>query len=646
MKFQIHLDEEKVTVSLEGKPILILHEIMLNLPRHESHAYKAEKMIEEENGISVVYRGGTMILHFCENAKTLCVSYDIDLNRNTNSFFELLGVKAENGIVFHMEYMPGFEEYVADSASECYYWLTPEFGHNQDTIPYNTECLLMRRGKQYAAVLALPGNPMRTEICREGLALSSGSELTCRCKGTPLVLSISDAPYDAIRESYLFGEKNRLFPAPLRTQRSYPDVFNGFGWCTWDAFYHDVTADGIYQKLDEFREKGIPLRWLLIDDGWSDCTENFALCSFQENQEKFPEGLAACIRKIKEEYGVKYVGVWHAFTAHWMGVKEDSELFRQQKDNLVCTPYGQYYPSWEYEKALSFWDSWHCYLAAQGVDFVKVDNQGGYAKMIQTMAPSAGILIGAQKALEDSVKKNFHNLMINCMGMDMENVLRRDFSPLCRNSDDFFPQKEDGFYYHVTQNAFNAIFAGEIHHCDFDMWWSQHESALPSAVLRAISGGPVYVSDKIGATDSTYIRPLVNGDEILRCDSGPARPTADCLFRGSKTSRAPLKLYNKAGNNYAVAAFGFQSHSPCTLTMADIPGMNGEYLAYDFFAGSYFLFDDKTEISFELQNLSCALFHFYPIHHGHALIGNPEKYMGCADSVTRDVSVAEMTEIQ
>jgi hypothetical protein len=42
------------------------------------------------------------------------------------------------------------------------------------------------------------------------------------------------------------------------------------GWCTWDAFYHDVSGLGLQQGLEGFRAADparVP-RWLIIDDGW------------------------------------------------------------------------------------------------------------------------------------------------------------------------------------------------------------------------------------------------------------------------------------------------------------------------------------------------------------------------------------------
>ena len=99
------------------------------------------------------------------------------------------------------------------------------------------------------------------------------------------------------------------------------------------------------------------------------------------------------------------------------------------------------------------------------------------------------------------------------MGMDMENVLARPFTAVNRNSDDFFPNRERGFISHIIQNVYSAIWHDQMYYCDFDMWWSMHESAVQSGVLRAISGSPVYVSDKIGESNAANIAPVVAGED-------------------------------------------------------------------------------------------------------------------------------------
>ena len=54
------------------------------------------------------------------------------------------------------------------------------------------------------------------------------------------------------------------------------------------------------------------------------------------------------------------------------------------------------------------------------------------------------------------------------------------------------------------------------------MFWTSHEDAQ-SAVLRAISGGPVYFSDPVGTTDPARVWPMIYRDgRIARRPAGPA----------------------------------------------------------------------------------------------------------------------------
>lgn len=50
-----------------------------------------------------------------------------------------------------------------------------------------------------------------------------------------------------------------------------PDMLNWFGWCTWDAFYTDVTSEGVKEGLE---------RYLLSFFNKSNGTTNFATCNF------------------------------------------------------------------------------------------------------------------------------------------------------------------------------------------------------------------------------------------------------------------------------------------------------------------------------------------------------------------------------
>lgn len=47
-----------------------------------------------------------------------------------------------------------------------------------------------------------------------------------------------------------------------------PPSLDGFGWCTWDAFYSTVSARGLAEGLAALEAGGVSPQLLIIDDGW------------------------------------------------------------------------------------------------------------------------------------------------------------------------------------------------------------------------------------------------------------------------------------------------------------------------------------------------------------------------------------------
>jgi len=453
------------------------------------------------------------------------------------------------------------------------FWAKPIFfSHIQGKNCEHIQQLLLRVNEKYIHIMPLTAENTVSEMIFD----SESKKLKICCNSlqggftaldAPLfVISEASNPYEAVENSYVAVRKMGIIKTPLRIEKKYPVQLEGLGWCTWNAFYHDVTEDGIRAKLKELSEKGVRLDWLIIDDGWS-VFEDFKLQSFKEDRSKFSSGLKAFISSIKKEYGVKYVGVWHAFTGYWFGVEKDSEVYREQKENLEETCSGLIIPAGEYEKAYAFYHAWHSYLADQGVDFLKVDTQGNALEFLKDMPGAIAKVATLHEALEQSVLECFGGAMINCMGMDNLNGFNRRYSSVLRSSGDFFPDKVDGFRSHIEQNSYNAVFSSQLYYCDFDMWWTRHSQAKQSSVLRKISGGPIYVSDKVEDTQAEYLKQLLNEDGSITRYEDVAKPTLDCLFGYDKI----LKLFNKKGSTYLVAVFNMsEEEATTTITKADL----------------------------------------------------------------------------
>ena len=93
--------------------------------------------------------------------------------------------------------------------------------------------------------------------------------------------------------------------------------------------------------------------------------------------------------------------------------------------------------------------------------------------------------------------------------------------------------------------AYNSLWMGNFIHPDWDMFQSTHPCAEFHAASRAISGGPIYVSDSVGKHNFPLLKRLVLPDgSILRCEYH-ALPTRDCLFEDPlHDGNTMLKIWN------------------------------------------------------------------------------------------------------
>ena len=531
------------------------------------------------------------------------------------------------------------------------FWNAPTYNTSFDTITHPHCSLLMKDGDQHWALASLCGDNFRTEIVKNTLLLSAEFGHLDYVSGAFASIALSNDPYDAIDTAHRFARQCGAIRVPLRYERTLPEHFRKLGWCTWDAFYYDVCEELVFKKLDEFKEKNIPVKWVIIDDGWMQTGGEAQLCSFIENRAKFPSGLKAVVKRMKEEYGIEKVAVWHAFLGWWNGVHPQSELYEQMKDYLHQSPQsGRFLPSLDEEKAFVFWDTWHSYLKSCGIDFVKVDNQSSTIGLIKGSQATVESNRHCHNAIERSIIKNFKGAVINCMGMHMENVLSRPITAVSRNSDDFYPElPEKDFFYHCEQNAYNSLWHCQFYYGDFDMWWTNQKHAVHHGVLRAISGSPIYISDRLDITLRENLMPVIEDNgELMMCEEN-ARVTADCLYHNCRAEGKPIKVYNFSGENFALAAFNVKDEEVVEkLDFSTIPGLTDdcEYVAYEYFTKKYARIKKTDAIDFTLGANGVAAFSIYPVktdeNGDYIMMGSTEKYIPIASKNKTRVSLGDI----
>ena len=518
--------------------------------------------------------------------------------------------------------------YMANYQS-CPHWCRPAFPETQDAIPNKTQALLGRYGDEYGFILPVVDECYKTALRGGDVSGRSGMELysfanvsnLCECETLAAVYAIGNEPYKLAGECAKYSLELLNNGAAIRAERRYPEIFEYLGWCSWDALEIRVSTEGLLEKCREFKEKNIPVKWAIIDDMWAECDNlrdipddltretgmfkvmhSSKLRSFEADPKRFPLGLRDCIAKI-HEYGLK-VGMWHPTSGYWSGIDPTSQLAAELRELLIETPNGRLLPEPELETAFLFYNAFHDFLKACGTDFVKIDNQGFIADNYREGLPLGKAARALQRAICSSVGAHFDNDIINCMGMASENMFNRPSGAVSRCSGDFLPENREWFIRHILACSYNSLVQGQFYWSDWDMWWTDDEQAKKNSVLRAISGGPIYVSDKIGRSRPEVFEPLCYSDgRILRCES-PATPTLDCLTVDPEKSGRIFKVKNVYDKGGVIAAFNLDAgNQPVSgsICAADL-GMCGEVAIYEHFSGEAWILSDGDKLDVTLSD--------------------------------------------
>ncbi|CAM9194986.1 unnamed protein product, partial [Phaeothamnion confervicola] len=308
--------------------------------------------------------------------------------------------------------------------------------------------------------------------------------------------------------------------------------------------------------------------------------------------------LAVTVAHLKGVLGVEAVLLWHAFGGYWAGVDPTAPemvTYRPEPTHCVAPPgINEVDPAMQAEFDLGsfgmvpasevgrLYDDYHRYLRSCGVDGVKVDAQSIVDALGPNHGGAAAMAVAYHGALSASVTKNFGSAaaaelavtaangepaaergeaapMIHCM-CHAPVVLSSISSlysgrPVVRGSDDFYPAEDASHGPHLYTNAFNALLLSRVGLHDWDMFQTHMPNrksnptlpvAMPlqasemHAASRAISGGPVYVSDRPGTSDTVLLRRLVLPDgSVLRAASN-AQPTLRTLFQDPQVAGGGL----------------------------------------------------------------------------------------------------------
>lgn len=436
------------------------------------------------------------------------------------------------------------------------------------------------------------------------------------------IASFAEDPYDAIRCAVDYSValvdsfssrtnkiSSTMWDPIISSERK--GVLNSLGYCTWDAYGHDVNEKVATHALHWLSSEGISLGFVIIDDGWQAgggagpnyehhedsgaSTGRPTLSSFRAN-EKFSHSL----RILSQTCSVEVIA-WVAIIGYWggaSGLHLDTKTFftrgalslglhqnKAEDPAFWAKDYEVIYPS--AEAVEKFFERYFVQSMAseQGVSGVKVDAQSILEILCNPKSPStphnaisrSSITANYRAAVTKAVERAFPNsVVINCMACGPETIfssgreLTRGNVCWRTSNDHAFPGIEESagsVSWHILCNAMTTLLLGEIFPVvDWDMFRASDRFAHIHALARVLSGGPIYFSDTTPFTNAhgkeakVLLKSLITHDgRILRCQN-PGRPTLDCLFTDPRLQPTKLfKVFNRTSVLGLIGLFNLDS---------------------------------------------------------------------------------------
>lgn len=440
----------------------------------------------------------------------------------------------------------------------------------------------------------------------------------------------------------------------LRSKKEYPEVFQYLGWCTWEAYEGSISEDIVSQSIKNINESSVPIRWMIVDDGYLDEKVPYQgakrqLLSFGVNK-KFPNGWQP-ITSSKEEDGIKWMGIWRNMSGGMGGVSPEHTMC-EIKDNLMGkTVHRINKPSMEAVSEYSMIvkpdmvssEKFYTQMANNTIegkfDLMKVDFQTYNFWMYSGTGNAVNSAHQNNQALEAVCKAN-NMPLLNCISQSSVNVFNTKYSVISRASVDI---KLDNDNMARTVQAFaNNMWWGEILIGDLDMYHTSNEkTAEYLTIARAVSGGPVYISDKPEHFNKELIEKLVFKDGKVIRALAPAVPLKESLFKGIDTGCYRVVAPTRH-RSCAIAVFNFseQESAQSFISKHDYPAaaakeqpFNGLWevpeeglVVYDW--------DKKigagleVDYLFSVEKMKGKIFNIAPVKNGWAVIGRSDKYLG------------------
>ncbi|MEM4868288.1 MAG: Sip1-related alpha-galactosidase [Ignisphaera sp.] len=520
-----------------------------------------------------------------------------------------------------------------DHVSRVPCWTYPLVLRNINEVPKYSIFMLLDVAKKYIALMTLSS--------RVTSYIGPGSRITVfngkasyEIEMTHLfTYSIDNDPYKVIEDCVHKAAKVSGFKP--RKLKKKPIFMQGLGWCSWNALLtEDLSHNNIINIVKGLRERGVPIKWIIVDDGWQIASSPRSYYWFSKvierldvDRSRFPYGFQQLVKELKN-LGIEFVGLWSTINMYWGGT---SKRFIDELDveGYRYPPFDSYVPPPDIASAYHFYNKFFSWIKDLGFSFLKIDNQW----IIHLLYQGTKHVGEASKEIEYGLQlaAEVNNLdILNCMSMTPENYSNFLISNVMRTSIDYIPFWKADTKLHILFNTYNSLLFSHIAYPDYDMWITYDPYSKIHAVSRVFSGGPIYITDRHPEkTDVELLKKIVLPDgDVVRVDE-PASPTKDVLFSDPYNEDVLLKIASRCRGFPVVAVFNINREG---ITITDSISLKhlpfnvepGLYAYYSVFTGRCGIMDSSDNLEITLGELEVDIYVFSKVIDGNAIIGLKE----------------------
>ncbi len=432
------------------------------------------------------------------------------------------------------------------------------------------------------------------------------------------------------------------------TEKKDPEMFQYLGWCSWEQYKQNINEWILSDAARALKASPIPIRWMLVDDGFHQQNNFGRLLTVAPKPDAFPTNWKRLMAERSDK--LRWFGAWHAYYGYWNGISTDNTLPKNVQDSLFQI-HGKHdgkditwiYPGKTRADAQTYFDHLVGTMKGYGFDFLKIDAQCQYLEKIQGQPQAVSRNVWMTQALEQACRTADIDLM-NCMAMGGVMPFFATYSASMRCSIDYQLNNADFARSHLWQSYHNALWLALTLQPDHDMFHSSDPfCGGMMARSKALSRAAVYLSDAPRAIDASLVMPIVAHDGKILRPLHAGVPLPDSIFIDPLNEAKPYRVaaplphgaaalcaYNLLAPRKAsvTAEIRLRDYADAFAYLAEKPAAPKEVALFDQTAqrGCPMLSEGSVS-AFELPAFSDRLFILAPVQNGWAVVGRSDKYL-------------------